>query len=73
MRSVSLLVLLGRRAGNVDVNLSLRVKIETRVYSLPRLIGYIFEETDSRAQELCESRGGRPWLPSLINLRFLWT
>ena len=26
-----------------------------------------------RAQELCESRGGRPGLPSLLNLRFLWT
>ena len=26
-----------------------------------------------RAQELCESRGGRPGLPTLINLRFLWT
>ena len=26
-----------------------------------------------RAQELCESRGGRPGLPSLISLRFLWT
>ena len=26
-----------------------------------------------RAQELCESRGGRPGLLSLINLRFLWT
>ena len=26
-----------------------------------------------RAQELCERRGGRPGLPSLINLRFLWT
>ena len=26
-----------------------------------------------RTQELCESRGGRPGLPSLINLRFLWT
>ena len=26
-----------------------------------------------RAQELYESRGGRPGLPSLINLRFLWT
>ena len=23
--------------------------------------------------ELCESRGGRPGLPSLIKLRFLWT
>ena len=26
-----------------------------------------------RAKELCESRGGRPGLPSLISLRFLWT
>ena len=26
-----------------------------------------------RAQELCGSRGGRPGLPSLISLRFLWT
>ena len=30
-------------------------------------------KSTSRAQELCESRGGRPGLPSLINLRFLWT
>ena len=26
-----------------------------------------------RARELCESRGGRPGLPSLISLWFLWT
>ena len=26
-----------------------------------------------RVQELCESRGGRPGLPSLISLQFLWT
>ena len=26
-----------------------------------------------RAQKLCQSRGGRPGLPSLISLRFLWT
>ena len=26
-----------------------------------------------KAQELCESRGGRLGLPSLISLRFLWT
>ena len=26
-----------------------------------------------RAQELCESRGGRPGVPSLISQRFLWT
>ena len=28
---------------------------------------------NDRVQELCESRGGRPGLPSQINLRFLWT
>ena len=28
---------------------------------------------NSKAQELCESRGGRPGLPSLISLWFLWT
>ena len=27
----------------------------------------------SGAQDLCESRGGRPGFPSLISLRFLWT
>ena len=26
-----------------------------------------------QAHELCESRGGRPGLPSLISLLFLWT
>ena len=26
-----------------------------------------------RVQEVCESRGGHPGLPSLISLRFLWT
>ena len=30
-------------------------------------------ESGARSVELCESRGGRPGLPSLINLRFLWT
>ena len=30
------------------------------------------EDQSTRAQELCESRGGRPGLLSLINLRFLW-
>ena len=36
---------------------------------------YMYEEQIKaiRAQELCESRGGRPGLLSLINLRFLWT
>ena len=33
----------------------------------PVLLGF------HRAQELCESRGGRPRLLSQINLRFLWT
>ena len=29
--------------------------------------------TNKQTQELCESGGGRPGLPSLISLRFLWT
>ena len=33
----------------------------------------IWTTRSSRVQELCESRGGRPGRPSLINLRFLWT
>ena len=32
-----------------------------------------FNSVIRRAQEVCESRGGRPGLPSLISLRFLWT
>ena len=36
-------------------------------------IGYIYIYTLHITQELCESRGGRPGLPSLISLRFLWT
>ena len=35
-------------------------------------INYCYCCYNDRAQELCESRGGRPGLPSLINLRFLW-
>ena len=38
-----------------------------------RLIGEGRKGGTGRAQELCESRGGRPGLPSLISLRFLWT
>ena len=30
-------------------------------------------EHRDRAQEMCESRGGRPGLLSLISLRLLWT
>ena len=29
--------------------------------------------TQELSELVCESRGGRPGLPSLINLRFLWT
>ena len=31
------------------------------------------QPTHLRVQDLCESRGGRPGLPSLISLQFLWT
>ena len=37
------------------------------------VVNQCFEAALHRGQELCESRGGRPGLPSLINLRFLWT
>ena len=39
---------------------------------LDRRLFHTDVETRDRAQEVCESRGGRPGLPSLINLRFLW-
>ena len=32
----------------------------------------MYRDICSRAQELCESHGGCPGLPSLISLRFLW-
>ena len=38
-----------------------------------RIISAIRRLDPVGAQELCESRGGRPGLPSLIYLRFLWT
>ena len=39
----------------------------------PSYIQHTAVDATPRAQELCESRDGRPGLPSLINLRFLWT
>ena len=39
------------------------------VINIMRCIVYV----GTRAQELCESRGGRSGLASLISLRFLWT
>ena len=36
------------------------------------IFSYIVYFVRGRAQELCESGGGRPGLPSLISLRFLW-
>ena len=41
--------------------------------SVWRCINLLETSSCSRVQELCESRGGRPGLPSLISLRFLWT
>ena len=34
---------------------------------------WLSQDEEVRARELCESRGGRPGFPSLINLRFRWT
>ena len=39
----------------------------------PKIINTEMAHLHFRAQELCESRGGRPGLQSLISLRFLWT
>ena len=39
---------------------------------LTPLENYSMQTASHRAQELCESRGGRPGFPSLISLRFLW-
>ena len=55
------------------------VKVEVDVLGSPSLIVRTVSVDVSkaalknRAQELCENRGGRPGLPSLISLRFLWT
>ena len=42
------------------------------VYGTDRLKPML-RAVSSRAQEVCKSPGGRPGLPSPINLRFLWT
>ena len=55
------------------------VKVEVAVLGSPSLISLTvsvdvkqhFNCVGFRAQELCESRGGRPGLLSLISLRFL--
>ena len=39
----------------------------------PNYLHASMARTTIRAQELCESRGGHPGLPSLISLQFLWT
>ena len=42
-------------------------------FEFTKSVTVVIREDSFRAQELCESWGGRPWLPSLISLRFLWT
>ena len=53
---------------------------DTHQYITPHIVPHYdfyrsdVDHTGHRAQELCESQGGRPGLPSLISLRFrLWT
>ena len=43
-------------------------KLEADHYKRPNM-----PNLSVRDQELCKSQGGRPGLPSLINLRFLYT
>ena len=54
------------------------VQLVTRVVSLRRrrqkaTVVQSSPKSPYRAQELCKIGGGRPGLPSLISLRFLWT
>ena len=48
------------------------MKVELDVLGSQSLIS-LMVSVDVRARQLSESRDGRPGLPSLINLRFLWT
>ena len=62
----------GKYMRSLLVRCELRANI--RIFSLTHInSGRKVNNVGARAQELCESRGGRPWLPSLISLRFLWT
>ena len=66
-RSPSVVV---RRSLGVVVRRSLGVVVRRSPSVVVRRCG---GKAQFRAQELCESRGGRLGLPSLISLRFLWT
>ena len=59
-----------RRSPSVVVRRSLGVVVRRSPSVVVRRCG---GKAQFRAQELCESRGGRLGLPSLISLRFLWT
>ena len=62
----------GAQDGHLDCHTAPELSHNNNLWYL-----FIFRSGDGvgffRAQELCESRGGRPGLPSLISLRFLWT
>ena len=55
----------------VRISLSLAPREEIPTRSIVPFSGNALHVQSSGA--VCESRGGRPGLPSLINLRFLWT
>ena len=74
-RLPGLLAVTGRRPRSVSVSGDDTLR-STSALTLPQARGDVVELPSlcrHRAQELCEGRGGRPGLPSLISLRFLWT
>ena len=61
----------GKYMRSLLVRCELRANI--RVFSLTHIKILAVNNVGARTQELCESRGGRRGLPSVINLWFLWT
>ena len=57
---------------NGQVDTSRHQDVSLKIVTLKAVQEFNAQVTRYRAQELCESRGGRPGLPSLISLRFLW-
>ena len=54
--------------------ISLRVSVDVKQhFNNNSILGLLYFAFWVRAQEPCENRGGRPGIPSLIGLRFLWT
>ena len=69
---------MGSDESHFNISLIVRDKVTRQFFRdreqlLKRKDSRIRFATVDRAHELCENGGGRPGLPSLISLRFLWT